>query len=274
MVGKVYKMPGVEEYQNSAGRGYGVRYFYDGEKSIRFNWRSVKLDSFALDSVDLWDGTSRDPKWNMSFDTKISLVKVLPTVVDFIKSPFGQGTFPIVTKFTDEELSEGLSLKEIQAMFENVLYEAQTKDDLFNAIVDSMKDGKPVDYSFGANGTPYKFFNAIKRVVPDFWVKDGQKWVFKGNPEDLRAKKDIIFSSLGIVTATVTSGGRNETYSPNEQVKEIESKGIQKVAYEEQLADLEILINMVVKGRSNALFVAGRGGCLSSDTEIDVYKIC
>lgn len=271
--GKVYKMPGVEEYTNPLGRGYGVRYFYDGNKSIRFNWMNSGLNALALNSVDLWDGTSRDAKWHMDFDTQISVTKALPTIVDFIKSPFGQGTFPLITGLSDDQLQEGADIFEIKSLTEIVLYEDSVdRDSLFSKIVDSMKDGKAVDYSFGAQGTPYKFFNAVKRVAPEFFRKDGQKTIFQGNPEDLAAKKADIFDKLGIVNVTVSAGPKNEKYGTTSQVEEIESVGVEKVAYEEQLKHLEILLNLLVKGKSNALFLAGRGRCLSTDTQIDIYK--
>jgi hypothetical protein len=66
--------------------------------------------------------------------------------------------------------------------------------------------------------------------------------------------------SIGGVKIEVSKGGSKETYAPSEQESEIEAKGIEKVAYEEQLKHLSVLMRMVIKGATNALFIAGRGG--------------
>lgn len=76
---------GVEHFKNSSGEGTGIRYVEDGTVNcIRFNWVGSK--SSEIVSVDLWNGSGHDPKFNISFKGT-SLVKSLPTLVDVLKRP-------------------------------------------------------------------------------------------------------------------------------------------------------------------------------------------
>jgi hypothetical protein len=48
---KFFKLPGVEEFNNSEGHGFGVRFFYDDDNSIRFNWKGSTVDASNVASV-------------------------------------------------------------------------------------------------------------------------------------------------------------------------------------------------------------------------------
>lgn len=258
---KVYSYPAVEEFTNSTGRGYGVRYFYK-DKSIRFNWKGANINSFALDSVDVWDGTSRDPNWHMEFDTQVSLVKTLPLIVDLILSPYGQGTFYLIPD-SNGSISEEL-----------ILEAGGGKDDAFDFLMKEFEKGGQFSNNtliddFG-NGKIYSVFKSIREMYPNLLKKQpGSRYTFTGTQADINkliSQKSDIIGSAGGVKVSVSSGGSKETYAPNEQEAEIESKGIEKVAYEEQLKHLSVLMKMVIKGATNALFVAGRGGTGKTQT--------
>lgn len=258
-------MPGVEEFVNSTGRGYGVRYFYGGNKSIRFNWKGANISAVTLDSIDVWDGTTRDPNWHMEFDSQASLVKTLPTIVDLLNSSFGQGTFYAIPA---DNLNEEID-------FENFIVEGvASEQDAFDALMTELKSGQAVavaglEVKYGWRIS--KVLNFLRSTAPyeSMFEKQGRSLVFKGTDNDIKAttlKKDEIMHALGAVKVTVTKGGKGEEYTPSEQVKEIESKGIERVAYEQQLEDLSILMKLIIKGKSNALFVAGRGGTGKTQT--------
>lgn len=257
---KVYVYPGVEQFANSTGRGYGVRYFYGGDKSIRFNWKGANINAFTLDSVDLWDGTSRDPSWHMEFDSQQSLVKTLPLIIDFIKSPFGQGTFYLIpddskSSIKEEYLIEAQNIDAFDFVMQKLVPDAEISTTALTAEFGSYK--------------PYPVFKAIKGLYPSLFQKRSTKQVFIGTSADvakIKGQKDGIISSLGGVKIEVSKGGRKETYAPNEQETEIENQGIERVAYEEQLKHLSVLMRMVIKGATNALFVAGRGGTGKTQT--------
>lgn len=263
--GKVYKMPGVEEFINSTGRGYGVRYFYDNDKSIRFNWKGANISAVTLDSVDVWDGTTKDPNWHLQFDSQTSLVKTLPTVIDLLKSSFGQGTFYAIPA---DNLTE-------EIYFENFLIEAVANEqDAFDALMKELKTGQAVAVA----GLEVKYGWRISKVLTflrstapydAMFDKQGRTLTFKGTDNDIKAttlKKDEIMHAMGAVKITVSKGGKGEEYVPNDQVKQIEAEGIERVAYEQQLEDLAVLMKLIIKGKSNALFVAGRGGTGKTQT--------
>jgi hypothetical protein len=256
--GKVYRMPGVEQFVNSTGRGYGVRYFYDGTKSVRFNWKGANITSFTLDSVDVWDGTKRDPSWHMTFDSQMSLVKVLPTIVDLCMSKFGQGTFYAIPP--DDLKQEGIETEQ------HLVEAAKSEQDAFDSLIAELIPGKqlPVaalEVKYGWRVS--KVLTYIRNTAPfsHKFEKQGRGVVYIGTADDIKAliaKKDDIMHGLGAVKVTVSSGGTKETYLPSEQEKAMESVGLERLAYEEQLKDLESLMTLIIKGRSNALFVAGR----------------
>lgn len=258
---KVYCYPELEGFVNSTGRGYGVRYFYN-KKSIRFNWKGVNISSFTLDSVDLWNGTSHDPNWHMEFGAEQSLVKTLPLIIDFIKSPFGEGTFYIIP--------DNISSSTVK---EEYLAEATQNIDAFDFVIKNLKPDTQISSTaltaeYGSY-KPYPVLRAIIKLYPHVFEKVGRKQTFIGTTGDIskiKSQKDAIISQIGGVKITITKGGSRETYAPSPQEEEIESEGIEKVAYKEQLRHLGILIDLVLKGASNALFVAGRGGTGKTQT--------
>ncbi|MGB9693458.1 MAG: hypothetical protein ACPLYF_01290, partial [Fervidobacterium sp.] len=71
---------------------------------------------------------------------------------------------------------------------------------------------------------------------------------------------DKILTKIGSTKMQVTRGGTGDTVKIDPKLQAIEDAGISKVAYEDQLKDLSGLIKLVVRGASNALFIAGRGG--------------
>lgn len=259
---KVYSYPELEVFTNSTGRGYGVRYFY-GKKSIRFNWKGANVTSFTLDSVDLWDGTSHDPNWHLAFDSEQSLVKTLPLIVDFIKNPFGTGTFYLLP--SDQPKTDDL-------VSEQFLYESNGKD-VFDHVLSFLKTDEVISLialegDYGKNKA-YNLLGKIRSLYPQLFKKDGRKLIFVGTKNDvakLSSQKDGIIGQAGGVKVIVSKGGSKETYEPTSQEVEIESEGVEKIAYKEQLRHLGILLKLVLKGASNALFVAGRGGTGKTQT--------
>lgn len=258
---KVYQYPGVEEFTNSTGRGYGIRYFYK-TKSIRFNWKGANITSFTLDSVDVWDGTTSDPNWHMEFGSQVSLVKTLPIIVDLIMSPFGQGTFYLLPQ-DEKELKEDIFIEGKDDVKFN---------DAFESATSYLKPGDTLSITQINSSHGWRarvLLNKIKDMYPNLFSKNGKRLVYSGTPHDvetIKANKAAIIVAAGGAVVTVTKGGKNETYAPTEQEAEIESKGVGRIVYEEQLKHLAILMKLVMKGATNALFVAGRGGTGKTQT--------
>jgi hypothetical protein len=253
--GKVFfRYPGLEQYQNSNGVGFGLR-FYAVRKglSVRFNWKQSGAAGLNnLESIDYWDGISSAP-FHIEFDQTVSLVKTLPVIADIISS----GTPSLGSIST---VADGVPL------YENVLHEAADYDfeTIFDEIVDMIVDpsfskGK-VWNAFKSSGV--KIFDALEMKYPDLITKQGTKYVWAGSNKDLKALKsgkEEILQKVGIVTGKITKGSSIERYKGDAQIDELENQRT-RLSFEAQLQDLERLVKFTVNGASNALFVSGKGG--------------
>lgn len=264
---KVIMYPGVEEFVNSNGRGFGIRFFYDsGKKSIRFNWVNGNINDSTLSSVDLWDGTTKDPKFRVEFESQVSLLKILSNLVGIMKAP-KIGTFVAIP---DDNLNESISINE-----------AVDFDDSFDALLADLKPGEAIPIAslvatHGYRGNKIMTYLRANEPFKGMFTKNGKQVLFSSNPEDkkkIQNSKDEILKAIGAIKVKVVMGGTKEKIAaPSSQVEELESEGLEKVAYKEQLDHLKSLVKLLVGGAANALFIAGRGGCLSADTKIDIYR--
>lgn len=267
---KFFRYPGLEKYKSGDDTGYGVRlYSKDAKHSVRFNWATKSVNIAALKSVDVFD--SKGTKKTIEFDKKVSLVKSLPLVADLINGQLkGKDLW---TAPDDVPLNESVIKARPNFLIES---NSMNPSDIYDGVVDMLSDPKFSRFavyqeyrSIGQKIFDYIAANAGDDVI----IKKGNKFTFVGSKADLkkmRDDKDRILSKLGCVRATVRSSSNNETYDVNSSVKHIEDN-VERLTYEKQLEDMENLIRMTISGASNALFVAGRGGCLSGDTEINVY---
>jgi len=253
-------MPGIEEYKNTADKGFGIRYFYGKNKSIRLNWKTGNTSS-SLMSIDLWTGISSKANYHMEFDSEISLVRILPLAVEFMKNPeMGEFTF-----IPDEEMKEEI---------ESFLMEAAPAD-RWNNLIKYLNSNPGASTSeigndLGVQG--YNLINAIRKDSPELFQKDGKATKFVGSTSALEKKKAMYVKDAGGVSYKVTSGGSNESIEYDEKLKAMDDQGLERVAYEDQLADLEHLTKLVIAGASNALFIAGRGGVGKTHTVEEVFS--
>lgn len=242
---KFVRMAGVEEFENSVSSGYGIRFFFDNDKAIRFNWGDTGMNSADLVSVDVWEGTSHDPSWNLEFDHEASLVTIIPFIADVIEGPMDVGEF---IALPPDNLNE-------------------SDDDTFDKVIGLLKQGEIIPVAkvlsdFGSRGE--KILNQLRKDYPGMFEKQGRSLVFSGSNgeiESLKTDKDKILTAAGGVKVQVKKGGSGDSVNtpvpPGIPIKQAE---LEKVAYEDQLEDLKNLVILTVKGASNALFVAGRGG--------------
>lgn len=258
----VTRLQGVERYKNSIETGYGIRYFYNHTHSIRFNWRSLKMGAAALMSVDVWNGTTHDPNFHLAFDDNANLISILPTIADFLHDP----------KMGEIDAIPADSLTE-----ETIQLDEMAMNNVFDGVLGELKKGAPVavtkiEQTLGSRGL--KLINHLRTEFAPMFDKQGRSIVFTGDVDSLRAKKDTILASIGGTKVIVTRGGTGDHYSgatPNDPVTKIDADGgLEKVAYKQQLIDLTGLIKLVVKGASNALFIAGRGGTGKTHTVEEV----
>lgn len=252
---------GLEQYKNSNGAGYGLRYYAPGKKieSIRFNWISVGgANSQNLSSIDMWNGSTSGPTYHISFDRDVSLVQVLPQIADMIKSGKVK-TGKFISYPTDISLKEDLNAEDL-----NLITEAVDPDDAYDNVVSLVSSpGFTKQKVFKVwKSVGIKIFDEMEAQNPAIIKKVGRQYIWKGSKKDekkLLSQKSNILSAIGATSGTIRGGSAKETYSHNSQLDELEADR-EKLTYEKQLSDLENLIKMTASGASNALFIAGRGG--------------
>jgi hypothetical protein len=250
-----FRYPGLEEYSNSDGKGFGLR-FYTNKKniSVRFNWTQSSLAGLNnLSSVDFWNGKMPVP-FHVEFDKSVSLVKTLPIIADIISS----GT---------PDLGRVSSMPDDVPLYEGVLNEARNKYDfetIFDEIVDYIVDPNFVKSKiYNMHGIPgVKIFDTLSTTYPNFIEKRGIKYVWVGSKKDIKTiknEKEKIMDRLGIVSGSVTKGTAVEKYKYSPEVEAIEADR-ERLSFEAQLKDLENLVKLTINGAANALFVSGKGG--------------
>jgi hypothetical protein len=258
---KFYAYPGVEQFTNSTSRGYGVRYFYKN-KSIRFNWKGTNITSFTLDSVDLWNGTSRDPNWHVEFDDQVSLVKILPMIVDLIKRPIkSEETFSFIPDQNINTFNEHLILEGL-------------RDDPFDIVMGYLSPNtrvRPNEIGDKHGRPSFLVIQQIRTLYPNLFQKEGVAIMFVGTNKDIKQienNKGSIIGSIGGVKVKIDKGGKKEKYAKTSAEEEVSvgENEMSKITYEEKLEHLKVLLRLVVGGNSNALFVAGRGGTGKTQT--------
>lgn len=247
---KLIKYPGLDAFKNSVSHGFGIRYWFHVTRSIRFNWTTNKINSNSLSSVDYWNGTTRDPNFHIKFETDASIVKILPFIVEFVKTPKIGNYVEIPTDNLNETF--------------DVIVEASISADIYDSATGEFKTGEVVpkrliSQTYGGRGL--KVVYTVIEKYPNLFNTVGSKSTFIGTAADLVKIKDSVLTGAGAVKITVTKGGQNEVdTTAGDQVAKIEKVGVAKMAYREQLDHLSMLIKLTVKGASNALFIAGRGG--------------
>lgn len=258
---KVVRIPGLEQFKNSLEVGFGVRYIYDKDKSIRLNWSTAKTGSSSLKSVDIWDGTKSDPVLHIAFDGDFSLVKMLPSIVDTLQNPIMGQQWMVPIEPVNEATQIGWD-ESIDAI-----------KDTLHSVTDPVNPAY-FDSKFGWRA--HSIFSALVKNYPDKFTKAGRGYTWSGTEaasEFLDSKRADLYSLLGAVKATVSKGPTGEKYAETQAEKEIEAQGgAEKIAYEDQLEDLRKLVKLITKGASHALFIAGRGGCICLNSLINLYS--
>jgi len=256
------RVPGVEHFHNTADHGYGIRYVIDGSaRCVRFNWSDEPRagQPAEIRSIDIFNGTTHDP--NFSIHSKgVSLVLVLPVVVSILKSPTLSREF--VFPVSPEEV--------VGQEEEEAVTEARRDDFTAKAALDDMLDkmvrGKKYtrsDFIGSYHIVNAGVFDTIFNDFADKFDIEGRRVGIKPGVK-LDALRDSILSKAGVVE--VTRGGQKETYAKTEQEEDLEGNSSDRIPYGDVLEHLEGLVEGIIKGAFNALFVAGKGGTGKTQT--------
>lgn len=255
---KFYHMPGLEEFSNSKASGYGIRFFY-GKNSVRFNWKSVSVQSAALHSIDIWIDGGHNPTLNVKFDVDVSLVKSLPIAAAVLKNP-RRGNFSMVTENNLNYEDDCALIEEHSNFIGQRMLKEDILDDRFDDFVNNMERGEVIiPKNFKVKGTYERIYLKLRKARPELFNKQGSKWTPNKDKRWFASNKEFILGSIGAIKVTVSSGGSSEEYAPSKEEQRLEADA-ERVVFERQLEDLCELTRLVITGMSNALFVAGRGG--------------
>lgn len=235
---------GVETFHNSAEEGRGVRYLEDGTLNcIRFNWAGS--NSAEIISVDLWNGTSHDPNFNIEFKG-VSLAQSLPALVKVLKAP-KVGHVPV----TKEALSEAK-----KGEF--------TPESAVADMIEKLESGRSFNRSefimayHPENAFAYDEF--VEKFADDLVLAGKRISIPKG--EKLKGSKKTSKGSAD-GELIVTKGGSGEEYESDE-VQRLEKED--HVSFSESIEHLQGLTTALIKGSTNAIFVAGKGGTGKTQT--------
>lgn len=147
-------------------------------------------------------------------------------------------------------------------------------DLIFNDALAALAPGQRLNVSEWSTGRRSRVMNYFRKSFPQLFGKQGRDVVFIGSVTDinnLAANKQQILMGMGIEgsrpakpSPAYAQHQAPPAYSfnpaPDEEGVERVIPGSNRMPYKEQLDDLESLINLTVRGASNACFVAGRGG--------------
>lgn len=257
---KLIRIPGVEHFQNSSGKGYGIRYVVRGAlRCFRINWNTNNTGSTAnINSIDIFNGSTHDP--NFSIKTHgISLAQALPMVVAIAKSPaLGKHyMFPV---------SPTVAISESASSLTEAHRDDFTAEEALSDFLKELASGKSFtrsDFNGRYHIVNAGIFDTVYNHFKDRFIIDNKRISLASNAK-LQQLKDSILSKAGIVE--VTKGGGHEVYLKGDQEEALEKDAGEKVPYADTLEHLEGLVVALIKGSTNALFVAGKGGTGKTQT--------
>lgn len=232
--------------------------------SFRINFTSSG-SSEELTTLDFWKG---EEKYTIKFDKSVSLVQVLPLIADIVNS--GNMGGKIVYAASDENVAEAIELAT------DDITEAFTSTDLVGDVLQIMSKGEFTqnDIWLKLKAPGFKVYKEILIKYPKAVIKSGRKFKFTGGSDlitKIKQDENALLDGAGVVRGIVSTGAPEKVINDPE-LKKIEDE-YSSLAFEEQLADLERLIKLVVVSQtSNALFVAGRGGIGKTHTVEQVLE--
>lgn len=273
-LGNVYAYPVPEVFIPSGSpKMTGIRFFLDGNKSIRFNWKATISSSQGLVSMDFWDGSKMpqpNPSHHIQFDEEQSLATVLPFVVDFIKGKTGnRGVY--VTESISPQFNLVMDFR--QALTEATYTAGEIAKTVSN-ILNALRDGVQIadQYKLGGDkkyGPRWaKAADAIKKNYPELFKKEGSRInIDKSDVGKIDATKivEIISGGPGAVAFTVTSGKGEEKV-----VEGADDADLERMTYEEQLDSLKSGMKLLMANATNSMWVGGRGGTGKTQTVEDM----
>ncbi len=267
--GKVFwRVRGIEVFDGPV-KGFGIRLLAKGAYSVRFNFQSRSAIGArnAIDSVDVWLGDV-NKRYNLDFEVNTSFIKVLPVVANVLNGKFKPGK--TMTGPTGVDLAESIEDSfDSEYLTEAKVDNNSSPSEIYDEILDLLADpGFKRGWMFGrfkAKGE--HIFTALCDRYPEYMTKQSNRFKPGCNltpPEiqkvraRMKKEKDEVLRASGCVGVSIKKvSGKEEIH--DDQAAELEANQ-ERLTFETQLKDLENLLRLVLKGASNAIFVAGAGG--------------
>jgi len=252
---KLARMPGIEQYTNNRDSGFGIRFFLSkpvsGYDSIRFNWMQRNIDTASVASVDLFSKGKH--VYNLAFEFNTSMAKILPYLVDFMTSSSKPRTG--YSKF----LNEQTLVEATESIYVQLARHLESNDELPVSRFKMYKLWKKLFPREKATAA-YKIYDSMEEIAPSEFVSTGKRSKLNFTPEVARKYEDRLDAEVFMTVKVNKGSSGEETYTSSPEVEELESKGLPRIAFEQQLEDMEEAVRMLWMGVTNAVFIGGRGG--------------
>lgn len=278
---KVYLYPTTEKFIPAGGRVMsGIRYFLNGNQSVRLNWLSEgKINSSnGLVSMDFWDGSKNPqpfPSHHVKFNQEQSLTKVLPMVVDFVSGKIDRSTDGVYVNEVVEAPTMSLTFDfNDKHIISEAAYTSGEISKTISNTIHALEQGLSPSDQYKAGGTKKYgprwnvIIDHIKANYPSVFGKSGVKLIVNVDQvKNIKPAAVLAAVSGGddAVTFTTSAGSREEKV-----VDGVTDADVDRMTYEEQLDALKTGMKLLMSNATNAIFVGGRGGTGKTQTVEDM----
>ena len=279
---KVYLYPTTEKFIPAGGRVMsGIRYFLNGNQSVRLNWLSDgKINaSSGLVSMDFWDGSKNPqpyPSHHVKFNQEQSIVKVLPMVVDFVSGKIDRSTDGVYVNEAVDLPSVSLSFDFADKSLNEAAYSSGEISKTIANTIHALEQGMSPSDQYKAGGLKKfgprwnKIIDYIKVEYPEVFSKSGVKLIVNKDKVGSINTAKVLQAVAGgddAVAFTTSAGSREEKV-----VDGVSDKDVERMTYEEQLDALKTGMKLLMSNATNALFLGGRGGTGKTQTVEDMLS--
>lgn len=249
-LGQATLYPAIEQFKHGGDTYTTLTILLGYPKSVRFNWLHGKIEQSSLHSVTI---DVEGKRQEITFDKDVSLVQTLPQITrvlqNKVKAPEEEFFVENVSTL-DDVLAENMSDESIKVVM---------------SYISNLKRGAKVNLTTVLNtGGPIAL--KLMRQVIDDNPKTFSDKVYVGGNVSYAGAEALLQKSK--VKMSIKSDTSTETWIKPESINSADVE--EQISYIEKIADLGNMVKFMLKGATNAIFVAGRGGCLRSNTEINI----
>lgn len=249
-LGAAYLYPSIEQFKHGSDVYTAVTILLSSTKYIHFNWLHGKIDQNSLHSVVISDMGQHE---EIKFDKNVSLVQVLPQIVSILQGKIKTPEFEFYME--DFEITSDEYINE--AREENPM-------EVVKGYLGGLKPGDKIVNARVWERCGNVGIKLLKQIMVDNPKSFSGNQLINKNI-NWHGAESVLSNSR--VKGSITKDNTKETWV-NPGIDEEEAQ--EQISYIEKIEDLSNMLKFMMKGATNAVFVAGRGGCLHSNTEINI----